>query len=369
MSHENGSGVHSEKGVEGLGMAAAHKFSRKAAEVIARLPFIVALVRTWDSTGGVATGTALRGLAGWFNLPIAGPWGSRINSFFDALVYEVAEILEKDADRPIEDLLKDDSFMHSLNEKAESFFRKEVLVALEEVHSDENCSRLKLLTAAESYKDKDGKEHKKAGRFPVVKMGLDRAIRKRIGFCFECYPMGAPVAESHAPKKEASKKVSPAEICGAYIEEAKDDLTERAKREAQVAQLWMAVHLIQDEDLRGRIDGLNTRAELTTLLTSLAHGQKPFEQAMLQLEEPGMSRAVAKITRDIRRGLENGIEGLNEAAKPLIEEIDAETAAVRKRMNERKGAATLDKDGNEEAKMDRPNRFVRFWRTLTEGLV
>lgn len=371
MSHDptGKSDVHAEKGGEGVAMAWGHKGLRYLAEVLAHNPRFVAFIRSVDPTGGTAAGGLIRTVAGALNVPMHGQWGARLNALLDTFSFEVSEILEKDADKPIEEILGDKALMDKVHHAVDGFLDKKVWLVLEQVHDDKDCTIFQALAAPESHKDKEGKEHKKPSKHAVVELTLARAVKQKLDLCPKCFPAGIPAPEKHAPKKPESKKVSPAEICGAYIAEAKDDPAELAKREGQVAQLWQTVGMIQDEELRGRIDGLNTRTELVTLLTSLAHGQQAFEQALRQLEEPGLARAFGKLSRDIRKSIEGFVDGANAAAAEEIKTVDAETAAVRKRRDERNGGEIRDADGTTVAKVVRPNWAVRFWRTLTEGLL
>lgn len=371
MSHDptGKSDVHAEKGGEGVAMAWGHKGLRYLAEVLAHNPRFVAFVRSVDPTGGTAAGGLIRTVAGALNIPMHGQWGARLNALLDTFSFEVSEILEKDADRPIEEILGDKALMDKVHHAVDGFLDKTVWLVLEQVHDDKSCSIYQGLTATDSYKDREGKEQKRASKFPVTEHKLARVLKEKLDLCPKCFPAGIPAPEKHAPKKPESKKVSPAEICGAYLAEAKDDPAELTKREGQIAQLWQTIASIQDDELRGRIDGLNTRTELITLLSSMTAGRQAFEQALRQLEEPGMARAFGKLSRDVRRGIEGFVDGANAAAAKEIEEIDAETAAVRKRMNERNGGEIRDANGETVAKIVRPNWFVRTWRTLTEGLI
>lgn len=337
MAHDTGAGVHSEKGGEGVAMAWSHKYARQAAEVVSKLPFAVSLVKSLDPTGGKLTGGGIRTALGYFNLPIPGVWGARINAVFDAFGYEVAEILEKNADKTVEEILQDDALMGQLNAKAEDFFGKKAWLVLEQVHADKECTIFQALSASESYRDKEGKEHKKPGRHAIVELSLASAIKQKCNFCPKCFPTGSPAGESAAKSKEPVKqKASPADICGQYVLEAADD-EERRKRADRVEWMWKLHANVMDPELSDRLDGLNTRAELETLLLAAdKDDQAAFNAALMRLEEPGLGRSASKAARQVRRAVDDRLQKLDAACVPMIEDLNREIAVLKARREMKK---------------------------------
>ena len=341
MAHDpTGTSVaHAEDGKEGLVMAWGHWMSRRVAEIIGRLPFLVTFVRSVDSTGGKAAGGILRSAAGFKNFKFLGP---RWNAVLDTFVYEIAGILEKDADRPIEDILGAAPLMGALGKKFEDALGRKVWLVLEQAHDDKECTIFKALAASESYNDKDGKEHKKPSKHAVTDLTLARALKEKSALCPKCFPEGTPSAESAKGREPSKKKASPAEICGQYILEAQDD-EEREMRSGRVERLWRMHVNVMDQELSDRLDGLNTRAELEMLLLAADKGdQRAFEAVLSRLEEPGLGRSVNRMRREISKTVHEKLGEINAACQPARDRIREDLEAARRQHAVRKGRSASD---------------------------